>query len=138
MIDSFRGKYAFLSNFYDFGKCEFEGVVYPTSEHAYQAAKCFNDEDRTAILNARTPGEAKRLGRRVKIISEWEIVKVDAMRDIVASKFGRNTRLRDQLLATGDEELVEGNNWGDTFWGQVNGVGENWLGKILMETREKF
>jgi len=57
---------------------------------------------------------------------------------VVLAKFLGNGDLRDQLLATGDAELVEGNTWGDTYWGvdSRSGKGENMLGKILMETRE--
>jgi predicted NAD-dependent protein-ADP-ribosyltransferase YbiA (DUF1768 family) len=62
-------------------------------------------------------------------------VKVDVMRDLIAQKFAVGSELADRLLATGDQELVEGNTWGDTFWGVCDGVGENWLGRLLMERR---
>jgi len=57
------------------------------------------------------------------------------MADIVYQKFLQNPELRDKLLATNDAYLVEGNNWKDTYWGICNGVGENWLGRILMIVR---
>jgi predicted NAD-dependent protein-ADP-ribosyltransferase YbiA (DUF1768 family) len=63
-------------------------------------------------------------------------VKVQIMRDLLVEKFSQEPE-RSILLATGDEELVEGNWWHDTFWGQCPvGHGENMLGKLLMELRE--
>ncbi len=137
MIDRFDGtQYSFLSNFHT-AYVVWEGVKYPTSEHAYQAAKTLNLELRKNVfgdMNS-SPAVAKRAGRRIELRPDWESVKIDVMREIVRIKFQTHTKLAEKLLATGDEELVEGNTWGDRFWGQVDGVGENWLGKILMEVR---
>lgn len=69
---------------------------------------------------------------------DWEEVKYDVMYEIVKAKFIQNPDLKEKLLSTGDEYLVEGNHWGDRTWGQVNGVGKNWLGKILMKVREEL
>lgn len=129
MISSFRGKYRFLSNFYPSGTS--------TLEHLYQAAKTFDPSECQAILSACTPGEAKRLGRKVQYHrADWKSAKVGIMTDLVWEKFLDPT-LRELLLSTGDEELIEGNTWGDTFWGvdMRTGEGLNHLGKILMETR---
>ena len=136
MIKSFKGKYEFLSNF---ATCRvvYNGVLYPTVEHAYQAAKCLHDEDRKVFRFIDTPGEAKRWGRVVTLRPDWESVKLSIMEDLVRQKF-RNERLRKLLLETAGEELVEGNTWKDTFWGVCNGVGENNLGKILMKIREEI
>jgi predicted NAD-dependent protein-ADP-ribosyltransferase YbiA (DUF1768 family) len=60
------------------------------------------------------------------------------MYDVVSAKFANNRVLRDSLLATGTQEIVEGNTWGDTFWGQVNGKGQNKLGKLLMKIRDEL
>jgi hypothetical protein len=57
--------------------------------------------------------------------------------DILAAKF-KEPWLRDQLIATGDAELIEGNTWNDTFWGVCNGKGSNFLGKALMDIRKKL
>lgn len=140
MIDRFDGtQYSFLSNFYT-AYVVWEGIKYPTSEHAYQAAKTLNLELRKNVfgdMNS-SPAVAKRAGRKIELRSDWESVKIDVMREIVRIKFQTHPKLAEKLLATGNEELVEGNTWGDRFWGQVDGVGENWLGKILMEVREEL
>lgn len=140
MIDRFNGtQYSFLSNFYT-AYVVWEGIKYTTSEHAYQAAKTLNLELRKNVfgdMNS-SPAVAKRAGRKIELRSDWESVKIDVMREIVRIKFRTHPKLAEKLLATGDEELVEGNTWGDRFWGQVDGVGENWLGKILMEVREEL
>ena len=60
------------------------------------------------------------------------------MYEIVLAKFTQNPDLKKKLLATGDEHLEEGNTWGDTIWGTVDGVGENRLGKILMRVRDEL
>lgn len=83
-------------------------------------------------------GEAKKLGRTVVLRPDWNEVKVSIMRNVLALKFRQNPDLREKLLATGEAELIEGNHWKDTFWGVCNGVGENWLGKLLMELREEL
>jgi len=67
--------------------------------------------------------------------NDWEEVKVSVMRDLIRQKFKPGSELSDRLLDTGDWLLEEGNTWGDTFWGVCDGVGENWLGRLLMERR---
>lgn len=138
MIDSFTGKYAFLSNFYPcLVRYTDDDLSYPSVEHAYQAQKTRNVSDQIVIRNCKTPGEAKKRGRRVKMREDWEEVKINVMRDLLLFKFG-HVELAVKLLATGNEELIEGNWWGDTFWGVCNGRGENMLGKLLMEVRAKL
>lgn len=135
-ITLFRGDFAFLSNFQ---KClvEFDGDIYPTVEHAFQAAKTFDKEERKKILAVASPVIAKRIGRRLKLREDWEDVKCDIMLELLKSKF-TDSELKEKLLATGDAELIEGNNHGDRFWGQVNGVGMNMLGKLLMDVRKSL
>ena len=82
-----------------------------------------------------SPVIAKRIGRKVNLRADWEDVKCDIMKELLKKKF-ENAELAEKLLATGDMELVEGNNHGDRFWGMVNGVGKNMLGKLLMEVRD--
>lgn len=137
MIDSFQGSYRFLSNFYD-AEVELDGVVYRSTERAYQAAKTFNLQEREAIRLAETDGRAKRLGQKVTLRPDFEQVKVSIMLDLVRQKFTKHPDLTKALLATGDVELVEGNTWGDTFWGVCNGVGQNWLGLCLMMVRNEI
>jgi len=85
-----------------------------------------------------SPGEAKRAGRLVTLTSEWEYLKVYRMWRGITMKFNHNTHIRMGLVETRDITLIEGNNWGDKFWGQVNGEGMNMLGRLLMELRELY
>lgn len=132
-ISSFSGEYRFLSNFYS-SKIKFGRLEYPTVEHAYQAAKTLNEEDREIVSKAPTPGVAKRLGRQLALRDDWEKVKLGIMLHLVRVKFG-TVAFEDKLLSTGEAELIEGNYWNDTFWGVCRGRGENHLGKILMKVR---
>ena len=136
MIDTFRGDYFFLSNFYE-APVIFDGIRYCNNEAAFQAQKCINVEDRKAF-STMNPSEAKKAGRKVILRSDWEIVKVDLMYKIVKAKFAQNIDLALKLAATNNEELVEGNTWGDKIWGKVNGEGQNLLGKILMDIRDNI
>lgn len=135
-INSFRGDYRFLSNFYSVW-VPLEGHWYPSTEHAYQAAKTEDPKQRAEICNSATPGEAKRLGKELSLRSGWESLKIGYMRYLVWYKFMMYPDLGKLLTDTGNEELIEGNTWGDTFWGVCNGKGENWLGRILMEVRDQ-
>lgn len=137
VIDCFDGEYAFLSNFYE-RPVEWEGIVYPSTEHAFQAAKVINPATRMRIAAAETPGRAKRMGRTVQLRGDWEQVKFNIMLDIVLAKFHQHKDLAEALLNTGDATLIEGNTWHDTTWGVCNGIGTNWLGKILMIVRAQL
>ena len=134
MIASFSGEYRFLSNFY-VAEVWYEGVRYRSSEHAFQAAKTLCTAERAKVAAAKGPGEAKRLGRCLSLRHDWEDIKVDVMRAVVRDKFMRHADLREKLLATGSQVLVEGNSWGDKVWGVCKGKGTNWLGRVLMEVR---
>ena len=138
MIEKFDGKYRFLSNF--FGETfTFEGRVWKSVEHAYQAYKFFpNEEMMDRIANAPTASMAKKLGKQKGIRSDWDECKIDIMTKLVRRKFESSYYLRSLLIKTNDEELVEGNWWGDTFWGKCYGNGENHLGKILMKIRDEI
>lgn len=143
MINSFEGKYEFLSNFYEV-PFRWRGNEYPTVEHAFQAAKTLDPIKRQEITAAPTPGRAKRLGRSVHLRPDWENVKEQVMYECVSAKFHQDVSLTLALLATGDEELVEGTLWCDNEWGDckcpkcVNIKGKNKLGKILMRVREEL
>lgn len=135
IIDSFSDKYNFLSNFYFF-PFEYDGVIYNTSENAFQAQKTL-DLDLRNCFSFLMPGEAKRQGRRLDLREDWEEIKVDVMYDIVKTKF-LYKEMKELLLSTGDAMIVEGNTWHDTFWGICNGKGLNYLGKILMQVRSEL
>jgi ribA/ribD-fused uncharacterized protein len=127
----------FLSNFYP-ASVIYQGRKYRTSEHAFQAAKTLDKNQRKTIAAFEEPALAKRMGRVVELREDWEDVKLGVMKIILRDKFKRNADLRKQLLATGDSELIEGNVWGDTYWGVCQGKGENHLGKLLMEVRQEL
>ncbi len=151
-IDSFRGRFGFLSNFYPC-KIEHRGITYPSVEHYYVALKVntlqFIDgqyytapDFRELVAKITDAGDVKKLGRRIKIRSDWDEKKLQFMEWGVREKF-KDLKLAQMLLETGDLELIEGNSWHDVFWGCCNcpkcsGDGENNLGKILMKIREEL
>src|SRR3972149_5158612 len=157
----FRGRYAFLSNFYPcvvhftcwsfpvslpevvgsgLGGADhppfFHPLFFPSVEHAYQAAKCQRIEDMRAFMHG-APGEAKHLGRYVDRRPDWDQIRVQVMEYLLRQKFSV-PGLTVKLKWTGTMDLVEENDWGDTFWGVYRGIGENQLGRMLMKIREGF
>ena len=135
-IDKFAGDYRWLSNFWP-AEVEYEGVKYPTTEHAFQAAKTENLGQRRHVRKAASPAEAKKLGRQVTLRPGWDSMKDEVMLDLNRQKF-RDPGLRAKLLATGDRPLIEGNHWNDTYWGVCRGKGKNRLGQILMKIRHEI
>jgi len=143
-ISSFTYDNGFLSNFHP---CEiwYDGLYYPSTEHAFQAAKTLDTTLRQMIQGATTPGKAKRMGGPKGIIPpelfrpDWDEIKVDVMRELLVLKFSQGFFMQ-KLLATGNAMLVEGNDWHDTFWGVTNhnGVGSNILGHLLMSIRQEL
>jgi len=129
-------EHRFLSNFYPC-TITFMDITYPSVEHAFQASKTLDMEIREKIAKAPTPGKAKKMGRKVKLRFDWEDVKEVFMFLLLQKKFAI-PKLQRKLLATGDAELVEGNNWGDTYWGVCKGVGKNRLGELLMRVRQEI
>ncbi len=113
---------------------------WPTVEHYFQSQKFPGTEQETAIQRARTPGDAKGLGRStaVPLRPDWEDVKDDIMYRAVLRKFETHEDIRERLLATGDEDIVESAP-GDYYWGcGADGSGQNKLGKILMRVRDEL
>lgn len=134
IINNFRDKYFFLSNFYPSKIC-INGFTFNSAEAAFQAMKC---PSRIQEFINLPPNEAKRLGRKVKLRSDWELVKDGIMYRIVMDKFLQNNDLMELLLDTKDAILIEGNTWNDTYWGCCNGQGKNVLGQILMKVRKEI
>jgi len=136
-INSFSGNYEFLSNFFP---CliRFEMDTYSSVEHAYQAAKTDELDQRKIIRETRFASEAKRMGKHVKLRPNWDEIKLDIMEQLLKEKFTKQNELGRWLLKTGNIELVEGNWWGDTYWGVFDGIGENHLGKLLMKIRQEL
>lgn len=134
IIDSFKGEYAFLSNFYPV-PCDLgSGVVFPTAEHAYQASKSQDSTDWKDVMECVSPGAAKRMGKIVTMRPNFNQLKLSYMGQIIRAKFN-DPRLADRLVETGDAKLIEGNHWNDTYWGVCKGVGQNMLGRLLMSER---
>jgi ribA/ribD-fused uncharacterized protein len=142
-ITRFCDQWAFLSNFHP-APLEWEGLHYPTSEHAFNAGKTVEPDLRRWIAAAVTPREAKRRGHQVRLRDRWdEEVRYQVMREVLRAKFtawpGRVTC----LLETSPAQLVEGTTWHDTHWGicvcsRHAGQGENHLGRMLMELRTEL
>ena len=137
-ICGFFGEYRFLSNFYE-TPVFYGGLTYQNSEAAFQAQKCIG-EDEKRRFTALKPSAAKVLGGQVELRRDWETVKVGIMEEVVRAKFTQNERLAVKLINTADRELIEGNVWGDVFWGVDMGTreGQNRLGKILMKVRDEL
>ena len=136
MINEFKSEHRFLSNFWP-AVVTLDDMEFPTVEHAYVAAKTLDLEKRAEIQKVSTAGQVKRLGRSIELRPDWDDVKLEVMEDLVRQKF-QHPELAELLIATGDQELVEGNTWGDTFWGVCFDVGENHLGLILMKVRDEL
>lgn len=135
-VREFQGEYRFLSNFWPC-QIEFQGLVFPSVEHAYVASKTENASKRRMVAALPSAGDAKRYGRSFKLRDDWEDVKLGLMLDFLRKKF-HTEYLADKLVATAPRILIEGNRWGDTFWGMCNGVGQNNLGKLLMQVRDEL
>jgi len=136
-ITAFRDEYRFLSNFWP-APVEGPGqIVFPTVEHAYVAWKTDNPVLWKEIATIEHPGRAKRLGRIAAAMRpDWDKIKLPIMRNLIWQKF-QDPELFRMLQETKPHEIIEGNTWGDTFWGQCPiGTGHNHLGKILMEVRD--
>ena len=136
MIDKFNGKYDFLSNFY-VAPVTYNGLTFQSNEAAFQAQKTLNEGQRRKFTRM-APNKAKAKGRNVILRSDWEQIKNKIMYEVCYAKFSQNPELKEKLLLTGDEELIEGNTWHDTYWGVCNRRGKNKLGKILMRIREEL
>jgi ribA/ribD-fused uncharacterized protein len=134
-IYGFKGEYRFLSNF-SLCNVTLDGIIYPTTENAYQAAKTLNVIDRLP-LQICSAAHAKKIGRSLKLRSDWEQVKIQTMYDLNVQKFS-NSHYKELLQKTGDLYIEETNTWKDIFWGVCNGVGSNHLGKILMKIRQEL
>lgn len=132
-ITSFTGEHKFLSNFWPV-EVTLDGISYPSVEHAYQAAKFLDPVIRKVILSCPTAKQAKKVGKLKGIREDWDKIRLQVMFNLVADKFN-HPELGAKLLDTKNKQLVEGNWWGDKFWGVCNGVGENHLGRILMNVR---
>jgi ribA/ribD-fused uncharacterized protein len=153
IIKEFKGEHEIYSNFYP-SIIKAGWITYPTVEHYFQAMKTLphttieiaDHEGKPITINLRlwislapTPLNAKQLGRRLELRPDWEDIKIPVMRWGLIEKF-KHPELAKQLLATGNAVLEEGNLWHDKFWGidLKTGIGDNHLGKLLMEVRNNL
>ena len=140
VIDNFSGDYFFLSNFYPC-RVKWQTIVFPSAEHAYQASKTMDYQLRVECAKLNNASASKRWGKKITLRDDWEFVKTAVMLDVVRRKF-RDVVLKDMLLATESAALIEGNTWGDDFWGCTmvgsHWRGENYLGRILMCVRKEL
>lgn len=134
-IEEFQGQYRWLSNFWP-APVELDGVTYPSVEHAYQASKTYPEH--RELFHTCTAGQAKRLGRQVEMRPEFQDKKVHIMDQLIKQKFAFGTELAECLLDTGNAYIMEGNHWGDTFWGVCHGKGQNFLGRLIMDQRDRL
>lgn len=152
VVPEFRGQYYFLSNYDQHAPFLWRNVEFTSGEKAFAYGKTFFALDKADgewhaenILLCSTPGEAKKYGRSVKIdVEQWDAQKISYMREITAQKYRQVPEYAGKLINTGAMMLVEGNNWGDKFWGRCldkdsgKMVGLNTLGVILMEERGRW
>lgn len=134
MIAKFEGQYFFLSNFFEC-PITYKSLTFKNAEAAFHSQKA---PYRASEFCNLSPSESKRLGRKVYLRADWETIKDDIMYEVLVAKFTQNAPLKILLLRTGDQELVEGNWWNDTYWGVCKGEGKNTLGKLLMKLRQEI
>jgi hypothetical protein len=134
-IEGFFEDHRFLSNFEE-TLIEYDGLTYLCTEGAYQAAKSPHKSVKEAFVGL-TGAEAKKLGQKIEMRPDWDKVKTQVMLDVTRIKY-KNRYMAHKLLRTGDRYLEETNWWGDKYWGVCNGVGNNYLGHILMKVRNEL
>ena len=132
-INNFTGKYEFLSNFYN-NPLVLDGVEYSNAEAAFQAQSAADKGSKRKF--ARLSGiKAKAYGRRIVQRDDWdEQAQIDAMREVLIAKF-KDKELAKKLCNTGNEELINMNQFRDEYWGVTTRGGRNKLGEMLMEIR---
>ena len=143
--DTFAG--FFLKEWYVFDnfapfQTEWRGKLYPTAEHAYQAAHFLNTDPILAekVRACRSPREASDFANEHSDQDdpEWKERRLSFMEDIVRSKLDQHRFIRDTLVNSGDMYIVEMNDE-DEFWGWgKNHDGQNHLGKIWMNLRDEI
>jgi len=140
-INGFQGEYRWLSNFWP---CTivYNENVFSTVEHAYQSAKVEDLLLKEKIKNCATPPEAKDYFQKnnIAVADNWTgQKKLSVMKELLWLKFGgREPLLTQALLLTEDAEIIEDNTWEDRFWGVCNGIGDNHLGKLIMQIRSEL
>lgn len=135
MIKEFQKEYRWLSNFVPVS-ITLDEITYPSVEHAYMSAKSDDPQWKNLCSSDVQPGYVKRESKKIKLVSNWDEIKVQVMKDCLEQKFSKNP-FKKLLVETGNCQIEEGNRWGDTFWGidLYTNKGQNILGKLIMEIR---
>jgi ribA/ribD-fused uncharacterized protein len=136
-VSSFSGPFAFLSNSAR-TPIEVEGLRYPTVEHAYSSLQVADEAVAAQIRLIPTPSGSIERRRRIRAKPDWVTQKIEVMAQLLAAKFAPGERAASQLIATGKATLRNEVWWDDSFWGVVNGAGENRLGRMLEELRNRL
>lgn len=141
IIESFHDTHYYLSNFYEH-PMKVNGQSFKSNEHFFQASKARTPEDFEYVRASPTPGISKKRGREIKMRGDWDNMKNTIMMQGLRIKFA-DPELRQRLLDTGEDTLIEGNNWHDVYWGRCDcsdhgGDGQNWLGRLLMQLRAEL
>lgn len=140
MISSFRGRNYFLSNLYP-SKVIYDGEIYATAEHAFQAAMCAQIADKEIIHSLKDPKMAKKVARKAEVRADWESRQDIVMEEIIRSKF-QSSKLKYFLMKTKPQHIVVKNYWHDLHWGVCSCnkhkfQGKNILGNILIKIRDE-
>lgn len=136
MIREFKGEYEWLSNFSPV-VIEYKGHKYPSVEHAYVAAKVDDPEWRWHCTSSHiSPASIKKQGQKINIRKDWDLIKLQHMRELIDQKFDQEP-YKSLLLSTGTQKIMEGNRWNDTYWGVClkTNKGENNLGLLIAAKR---
>lgn len=138
MIREFQGEYRWLSNFWPC-KITLDGMTYNSVEHAYMSAKSDDIEWKKFCQSTYSLGQVKKASRSLRVKDNWNDIKLQVMKECIDQKFSQEP-LKSMLINTGDIHIQEGNMWNDKFWGVClkTGKGENFLGKIIMQKRNKL
>lgn len=138
-IPYYETSYFALHNF-SANAIEIDGILYPTAEHAFHALKFEDSNIREEIITSSSPVAAFKLGKKYKPQrrSDWNDIKVGILENIIRLKAQQNPDVKEALLLSGDEEIVEVNP-NDDFWGNgSDGKGKNHTGNILMKIRDEL
>jgi ribA/ribD-fused uncharacterized protein len=143
-IKGFFDEFRFLSNFHVHSNIKIfiddlagGNIVCSSIEHAFQASKTLDINERKLIATSESAATSKKLGKKATLRPDWELVKNEIMLNLLKQKFNYPF-YKELLLMTDEAYLEETNSWHDEYWGICNGVGQNWLGKLLMQVREQL
>lgn len=143
-INSFNGDFRFLSNFSLHSFIDKKGMKWKTVEHFFQASKTNDEKQKNLIMLCNTPSQTKHIGRKVKLIKDWDKKKLNIMYRALKMKFDQNLDIQKKLISTFEYKLIEGNYWHDNYWGNCfcnkckNINGQNYLGNLLMLIRKGY